>query len=167
MNKWKTKFSYWKFDKKILLLVTVSILIVTLTVAGVSLTFSIASMKEQSVELLQMQNNTVAESFKGSMDSYKEIVLGTIMDDSVQNYCRQVQKNELKTADIDAVYSKLENLNNMYDILTVYHGGTLLPLSVRIIKVTTTEERVLYQLRSLKKCIPRHMREANMRRKER
>ena len=58
MNKWKTKFSYWKFDKKILLLVTVSILIVTLTVAGVSLTFSIASMKEQSVELLQMQNNT-------------------------------------------------------------------------------------------------------------
>ena len=90
MNKWKTKFSHWKFDKKILLLVTVSILIVTLTVAGVSLTFSIASMKEQSVELLQMQNNTVAESFKGSMDSYKEIVLGTIMDDSVQNYCRQV-----------------------------------------------------------------------------
>ena len=117
MNKWKTKFSYWKFDKKILLLVTVSILIVTLTVAGVSLTFSIASMKEQSVELLQMQNNTVAESFKGSMDSYKEIVLGTIMDDSVQNYCRQVQKNELKTADIDAVYSKLENLNNMYESL--------------------------------------------------
>ena len=161
MNKWKTKFSYWKFDKKILLLVTVSILIVTLTVAGVSLTFSIASMKEQSVELLQMQNNTVAESFKGSMDSYKEIVLGTIMDDSVQNYCRQVQKNELKTADIDAVYSKLENLNNMYESLT------LLPLSVRIIRVTTTEERVLYQLRSLKKCIPRHMRDANMRRKER
>ena len=117
MNKWKTKFSHWKFDKKILLLVTVSILIVTLTVAGVSLTFSIASMKEQSVELLQMQNNTVAESFKGSMDSYKEIVLGTIMDDSVQNYCRQVQKNELKTADIDAVYSKLENLNNMYESL--------------------------------------------------
>ena len=162
MNKMeKQKFSYWKFDKKILLLVTVSILIVTLTVAGVSLTFSIASMKEQSVELLQMQNNTVAESFKGSMDSYKEIVLGTIMDDSVQNYCRQVQKNELKTADIDAVYSKLENLNNMYESLN------FAPLSVRIIKVTTTEERVLYQLRSLKKCIPRHMREANMRRKER
>lgn len=72
MNKWKTKFSHWKFDKKILLLVTVSILIVTLTVAGVSLTFSIASMKEQSVELLQMQNNTVAESFKGSMDHIKK-----------------------------------------------------------------------------------------------
>ena len=90
MNKWKTKFSHWKFDKKILLLVTVSILLVTLTVAGVSLCFSMASMKEQSVELLQMQNNTVAESFQGAMDSYKEILLGTIMDDSVQNYCRQV-----------------------------------------------------------------------------
>ena len=117
MNKWKTKFSHWKFDKKILLLVTASILIVTLTVAGVSLTFSLASMKEQSIELLQMQNNTVAESFQGSMDSYKEIVLGTIMDDSVQNYCRQVQRNMLKTADINAIYSKLENLNNMYEDL--------------------------------------------------
>ena len=93
MNKWKTKFSYWKFDKKILILVTVSILIVTLTVAGVSLTFSIASMKEQSVELLQMQNNTVAESFKGSMDSYKVFVKGMFMDDSVHYYWGQVQKN--------------------------------------------------------------------------
>ena len=117
MNKWKTKFSHWKFDKKILLLVTVSILLVTLTVAGVSLCFSMASMKEQSVELLQMQNNTVAESFQGAMDSYKEILLGTIMDDSVQNYCRQVQRNALKTTDINAVYSKLENLNNMYEDL--------------------------------------------------
>ena len=117
MNKWKTKFSHWKFDKKILLLVTVSILLVTLTVAGVSLCFSMASMKEQSVELLQMQNNTVAESFQGAMDSYKEILLGTIMDDSVQNYCRQVQRNALKTADVNAVYSKLENLNNMYEDL--------------------------------------------------
>lgn len=117
MNKWKTKFGRWKFDKKILLLVTASILIVTLTVAGVSLTFSMTSMKEQSVELLQMQNNTVAESFQGAMDSYKEIVLGTIMDDSVQNYCRQVQRNMLKTADINAIYSKLENLNNMYEDL--------------------------------------------------
>ena len=117
MNKWKTKFSHWKFDKKILLLVTVSILLVTLTVAGVSLCFSMASMKEQSVELLQMQNNTVAESFQGAMDSYKEILLGTIMDDSVQNYCRQVQRNALKTAVINAVYSKLENLNNMYEDL--------------------------------------------------
>ena len=117
MNKWKTKFGRWKFDKKILLLVTVSILIVTLTVAGVSLTFSMASMKEQSVELLQIQNNTVAESFQSAMDSYKEIVLGTIMDDSVQNYCRQVQRNALKTEDINAIYSKLENLNNMYESL--------------------------------------------------
>ncbi len=117
MNKWKTKFSHWKFDKKILLLVTASILLVTLTVAGVSLAFSMASMKEQSVELLQMQNNTVAESFQGAMDSYKEILLGTIMDDSVQNYYRQVQRNALKTADINAVYSKLENLNNMYEDL--------------------------------------------------
>ncbi len=117
MKKWKEKFSHWKFDKKIRLLVTVSILLVALTVAGVSLSFSVAAMKNQSVELLQMQNNTVAESFQGSMDSYKEIVLGTIMDDSVQNYYRQTQHNSLKATDINAIYNKLENLNNMYEDL--------------------------------------------------
>ena len=97
------------------------------------------------------------------MDSYKEIVLGTIMDDSVQNYCRQVQKNELKTADIDAVYSKLENLNNMYESLNL------------LLAIVSSDYKSYYyrgkgsfiSLRSLKKCIPRHMREANMRRKER
>ena len=97
MKKWLTKFNRWKFDKKLRLFVTVSILLVTLTVAGVSLFFSMAAMKEQSVELLQMQNNTVAESFRDSMNSYKEIVLGTIMDDSIQNYCRQVERDNLRT----------------------------------------------------------------------
>ena len=115
MKKWITKFKHWKFDKKLRLFETVSILLVALTVAGVSLSFFVAAMKEQSVELLQMQNNTVSESFRDSMNSYKEIVLGTIMDDSVQNYCRQVERDNLKTADINAIYGKLENLNNMYE----------------------------------------------------
>ena len=115
MKKWLTKFNRWKFDKKLRLFVTVSILLVTLTVAGVSLFFSMAAMKEQSVELLQMQNNTVAESFRDSMNSYKEIVLGTIMDDSIQNYCRQVERDNLRTGDINGIYGKLENLNNMYE----------------------------------------------------
>ena len=115
MKKWLTKFNRWKFDKKLRLFVTVSILLVTRTVAGVSLFFSMAAMKEQSVELLQMQNNTVAESFRDSMNSYKEIVLGTIMDDSIQNYCRQVERDNLRTGDINEIYGKLENLNNMYE----------------------------------------------------
>ena len=115
MKKWLTKFNRWKFDKKLRLFVTVSILLVTLTVAGVSLFFSMAAMKEQSVELLQMQNNTVAESFRDSMNSYKEILLGTIMDDSIQNYCRQVERDNLRTGDINGIYGKLENLNNMYE----------------------------------------------------
>ena len=97
MKKWITKFKHWKLDKKLPLFKTARILLVALTVAGVSLSFFVAAMKEQSVELLQMQNNTVSESFRDSMNSYKELVLGTIMDDSVQNYCRQVEHDNLKT----------------------------------------------------------------------
>lgn len=39
MKKWITKFKHWKFDKKLRLFETVSILLVALTVAGVSLSF--------------------------------------------------------------------------------------------------------------------------------
>lgn len=115
MKKWMLKVSHWKFDKKIRLLVTVSILLVALTVAGVSLAVSMRSMNQQSVELLEMQNNTVAESFRGSMDSYKEAIIATILNDSVQNYCRKVEREQLKTADINAIYNTLESLNNMYE----------------------------------------------------
>ena len=142
MKKWITKFKHWKFDKKLRLFETVSILLVALTVAGVSLSFFVAAMKEQSVELLQMQNNTVSESFRDSMNSYKEIVLGTIMDDSVQNYCRQVERDNLKTADINAIYGKLENLQQ---------------LSVKIMKTITIEAKARCQLHSSKRYILRHI----------
>lgn len=151
MKKWITKFKHWKFDKKLRLFETVSILLVALTVAGVSLSFFVAAMKEQSVELLQMQNNTVSESFRDSMNSYKELVLGTIMDDSVQNYCRQVEHDNLKTADINAIYSKLENLNNMYESMILQQ------LSVKIMKTITIEAKARCQLHSSKRYILRHI----------
>ena len=57
MRKWMEKVSRWKFDKKMQLLVTVSIIATTLIVLVVSTISSVTSMKQQSIELLQAQNS--------------------------------------------------------------------------------------------------------------
>ena len=64
MRKLMEKISRWKFDKKMQLLVTVSIIATTLIVLAVSTISSVTSMKQQSIELLQAQNSTTDENFK-------------------------------------------------------------------------------------------------------
>lgn len=55
MKQWMERISKWKFDKKIQLLVTVSIIVTTLIVLVVSTVSTVNSMKKQSIELLQAQ----------------------------------------------------------------------------------------------------------------
>ena len=107
MRKWMEKISRWKFDKKMQLLVTVSIIATTLIVLAVSTISSVTSMKQQSIELLQAQNSTTAENFKSSLDNYKTLAIATVMDTSIQQY--------LKTANFSKETGGLKN--NAYNIL--------------------------------------------------
>ena len=50
MRKWMEKVSRWKFDKKMQLLVTVSIIATTLIVLVVSTISSVTSMKQQCLQ---------------------------------------------------------------------------------------------------------------------
>lgn len=107
MRKWMEKISRWKFDRKMQLLVTVSIIATTLIVLVVSTISSVTSMKQQSIELLQAQNSTTAENFKSSLDNYKTLAIATVMDTSIQQY--------LKTANFSKETGGLKN--NAYNIL--------------------------------------------------
>lgn len=107
MRKWMEKISRWKFDRKMQLLVTVSIIATTLIVLVVSTISSVTSMKQQSIELLQAQNSTTAENFKSSLDNYKTLAIATVMDTSIQQY--------LKTANFSKETGVLKN--NAYNIL--------------------------------------------------
>lgn len=107
MRKWMEKISRWKFDRKMQLLVTVSIIATTLIVLAVSTISSVTSMKQQSIELLQAQNSTTAENFKSSLDNYKTLAIATVMDTSIQQY--------LKTANFSKETGVLKN--NAYNIL--------------------------------------------------
>lgn len=113
MRKWMEKVSRWKFDKKMQLLVTVSIIATTLIVLVVSTISSVTSMKQQSIELLQAQNSTTAENFKSSLDNYKTLAIATVMDTSIQQYLKAVNYNKEAGGLKSSAFNILASISNM------------------------------------------------------
>ena len=63
MKKWMERINHWKLDKKMQVLVTTAIIVMTLIILAVSTISSVTSMKEKSIELLQTNNDTMAENY--------------------------------------------------------------------------------------------------------
>lgn len=114
MKKWMEKISRWKFDKKMQLLVTVSIIATTLIVLAVSTISSVTSMKQQSIELLQAQNSTTAENFKSSLDNYKTLAIATVMDTSIQQYLKAANYSKESGGLKNSAYNILSSISNMH-----------------------------------------------------
>lgn len=114
MKKWMEKISWWKFDKKMQLLVTVSIIATTLIVLAVSTISSVTSMKQQSIELLQAQNSTTAENFKSSLDNYKTLAIATVMDTSIQQYLKAANYSKESGGLKNSAYNILSSISNMH-----------------------------------------------------
>ena len=114
MKKWMEKISRWKFDKKMQLLVTVSIIATTLIVLVVSTISSVTSMKQQSIELLQAQNSTTAENFKSSLDNYKTLAIATVMDTSIQQYLKAANYSKESGGLKNSAYNILSSISNMH-----------------------------------------------------
>lgn len=114
MRKWMEKVSRWKFDKKMQLLVTVSIIATTLIVLVVSTISSVTSMKQQSIGLLQAQNSTTAENFKSSLDNYKTLAIATVMDTSIQQYLKAVNYNKEAGGLKNSAFNILASISNMH-----------------------------------------------------
>lgn len=113
MKKLINKISHWRFDKKMQLLMTVTVTLTTLLVLVVSTVSSVASMKEQAIELVQEQNNTLEENLNSSLDNYKSLALALVLNNSIQNYMKEEDKI---TASVDA-YDFLSSISNMYSNL--------------------------------------------------
>ena len=114
MKKWMEKISRWKFDKKMQLLVTVSIIATTLIVLAVSTISSVTSIKQQSIELLQAQNSTTAENFKSSLDNYKTLAIATVMDTSIQQYLKAANYSKESGGLKNSAYNILSSISNMH-----------------------------------------------------
>lgn len=114
MKKWMEKISRWRFDKKMQLLVTVSIVSTTLIVLVISTVSSVTSMRQQSVELLQAQNNTMAENFKSSLDNYKALAVATVLDTSIQQYLKETDDVDERSRRNTNAYNMLASISNMH-----------------------------------------------------
>ena len=75
MKKWIERINHWKLDKKMQVLVTTSIIVMTLIILAVSTISSVTSMKEKSIELLQTNNDTMAENYVTALEQYKALIL--------------------------------------------------------------------------------------------
>lgn len=109
------RMNQWKLDKKMRVLVTASVIVMTLIVLGVSTVSSVTSMKRKSIELLQANNNTTSENFGSFLEQYKALAVAMSMDDTTQYYLRCANKR-------DASYTVYANnaVNTMTSCKNIY-----------------------------------------------
>lgn len=112
MKKLINKINHWRFDKKMQLLMTITVTLTTMLMLIVSTVSSVTFMKEQSVELVQEQNNTIEENLNNSLDNYKSLAWAIVLNNSIQNYL----KGDRLLASVDA-YDFLSSISNMYSNL--------------------------------------------------
>lgn len=118
MKKWKDRFWKLSFDKKMQMLFTAAFIATAVLIWSISTVSSISSLKRHSVELLEAQNKTVAENFCNSLNNYKSLAIGIVLDSSVQQYTRHMADEKVYLIpEKKSAYSMLESINNMYSDL--------------------------------------------------
>lgn len=118
MRKWKEQISRWKFDRKMQMLIILSITFTTLIVLIVSTVSSVTSLKAKSIELLQDKNATLAENYRNMLEEYKALSLALVIDHSVQRYleCAGKQNQEYMLASSEAFNVLSSSLNMSSDL---------------------------------------------------
>ena len=115
MKKWLDRINHWKLDKKMQVLVTTSIIVMTLIILAVSTISSVTSMKEKSIELLQTNNDTMSENYASSLEQYKALAIAIVMDDTVQSYLHCTSKRDPSyTGYANNAVNTMTSCQNMY-----------------------------------------------------
>lgn len=108
------KINRWSFDKKMQLLMTTAITLTTVLILISSTISSVTSMRQRSVELIQLQNSTIAENFRSSLENYKTLAIGTILDTSIQQYVKDNGEDRKRTTELtNSAYNVLNSITNM------------------------------------------------------
>ena len=115
MRKWIERINHWKLDKKMQVLVTTAIIVITLIVLAVSTVSSVRSMKTRSIELLQTNNDTMSENYASSLEQYKALAVAIVLDDAIQSYlhCSSKQDSSYTVYANNAV-NAMTSCQNMY-----------------------------------------------------
>lgn len=115
MKKWKERFLKSRFDRKMQMVLTAAIIITTVLSMLVTVISSVTSMKEQSIELLQIQNKTIQENFRDALENYRTLAYAVVLDNSVQEYVKAQNVTRVEAAMYEQnALSLLDSINNMY-----------------------------------------------------
>ena len=123
MERWKERISRWKFDRKMQVLIIVSITLTTLLVMIVSTVSSVTSLKAKSIELLQDKNASLAENYQSMLEEYKTLSIALVIDQSVQSYLECDNKQTLQYAmtasEVNNVLSSSLNMTSEMNFVAV------------------------------------------------
>lgn len=123
MERWKERISRWKFDRKMQVLIIVSITLTTLLVMIVSTVSSVTSLKAKSIELLQDKNASLAEDYQSMLEEYKTLSIALVIDQSVQSYLECDNKQTLQYAmtasEVNNVLSSSLNMTSEMNFVAV------------------------------------------------
>ena len=123
MERWKERISRWKFDRKMQVLIIVSITLTTLLVMIVSTVSSVTSLKAKSIELLQDKNASLAENYQSMLEEYKTLSIALVIDQSVHSYLECDNKQTLQYAmtasEVNNVLSSSLNMTSEMNFVAV------------------------------------------------
>lgn len=108
-EKWR---KLWSVEKKIHFVMLTVIISLTLIAIIVSTVFLTNALTEQNRQYASEQLGIMASDCEGNLEQYKALMIATVLDDSIQEYCRS---ESLQTADkvSDNVYRVLQNILNI------------------------------------------------------
>lgn len=103
-EKWR---KLWSVEKKIHFVMLTVIISLTLIAIIVSTVFLTNALTEQNRQYASEQLGIMASDCEGNLEQYKALMIATVLDDSIQEYCRS---ESLQTADkvSDNVYRVLQ-----------------------------------------------------------
>lgn len=108
-EKWR---KLWSVEKKIHFVMLTVIISLTLIAIIVSTVFLTNALTEQNRQYASEQLGIMASDCEGNLEQYKALMIATVLDNSIQEYCRS---ESLQTADkvSDNVYRVLQNILNI------------------------------------------------------
>ena len=144
-EKWR---KLWSVEKKIHFVMLTVIISLTLIAIIVSTVFLTNALTEQNRQYASEQLGIMASDCEGNLEQYKALMIATVLDDSIQEYCRS---ESLQTADkvSDNVYRVLQNILNIPVVINMrklfYHSRnmTVRPFRIREAILWTARARYL------------------------
>ncbi len=114
MNKWMDTFNHWKFDKKMTLFISLSIVITTMAILIVSTVSFVIIARNQSRNMAEEQLYSMAANYEAAFMNYKELAFALVMDTTIQSYLTcDKNKKELYYNHANSARNTLLNTTNV------------------------------------------------------